>query len=574
MSQTEGETPVVDAEQPSAGTSETSPDIDALITELRASLASSQTLLSSQTTRLIKLDEVEAELAQVKDQHAFALAAKEAGDARLKEETKKREVAEELAEELKAQVETLRGQVEQARRGVMTLQKQEKERKRMSMMGGSGLGLVQPSEGIEEEAPLSATVTDKASKRASVMVRNQRRISSHSESGEGSLAAGVPAPSTSPAGTDARTGLRTLKLGAQQPALPSQNVPTGDALERSSPPPNKRTLSSSPKAVAGSLSPSKRDSAAAKEEAARLRAELAVAQKQLAESEEARFASETCLKALREFIATGSGSDSNAVDLTDSSAASALKGISLPPLPTDKEEPEHLEPEPKKQSGKGAAWNFKIWRQPASPAVSTAVEPPATPQPSVSRPTSVRSTSTNRISPLPTPNELEETSLNAVPSSSTPLANFVSSWSKGVTSTSTPITPMGPPDVPPKDGAAAPSTTRKISNFFGGFKREDKASTSGDFDAKDAVTSPHDHTEKLEPSLMPEDAHDVDQAEVTSGVGAPDEKRSSNPTFDTESSAAEEGVTPATSPSQTEAPLAEEGKVEADGQTAAEEIKA
>jgi chromosome segregation ATPase len=124
MSQTEAETPVVDAEQPSAGTSET-PDVDALITELRTSLASSQTLLSSQTTRLIKLDEVEAELAQVKDQYAFALAAKEAGDARLKEETKKREVAEELAEELKAQVETLRGQVEQARRGVMTLQKQE-----------------------------------------------------------------------------------------------------------------------------------------------------------------------------------------------------------------------------------------------------------------------------------------------------------------------------------------------------------------------------------------------------------------------------------------------------------------
>ena len=104
-------------EQPSISNAE--------VEELRESLASAQRTVSTQAARLGDLEEMHQRLSE---QHKFLSAAKEAVETRLRDEVSKREAAEEAAE-------ALRGQVEVARRGVMTLQKQEKERKRASMMG-------------------------------------------------------------------------------------------------------------------------------------------------------------------------------------------------------------------------------------------------------------------------------------------------------------------------------------------------------------------------------------------------------------------------------------------------------
>lgn len=390
------------------GSTPSSPEL--LISGLRSSLASSQNLLSTQATRLSQLSDLEVEHQQLKDQYAFVVAAKDAVEAQLREEVKKREAAEE-------RTEALRGQVEQARRGVMTLQKQEKERKRMSMAPG-GLGL---NTGGEETLEMDK---DGMSSRTSILGRGHRRVSSHSE--PDMPMANLLAPSTSPtAVSPVPRGLRELRLGQLPNPLPVDSS----------------------------------DLASARTEADRLRSELATIQARLAESEESRMASETVLKALREFVGGATG----VVDLNDPMTMEELRGISLPPLPTDPDEPP---PEPEERKAVGG-WGFnKLWKPsttlapptPGSP-LSNAAEAPATPY-ILSPPRSVRSNSTSRVSPLPTSADLplNETSVNAMPSQ-TPLASFVSSWTK---------------TVPP--GTPAPTlsvTQRSFSSFFRKGKEKD-----------------------------------------------------------------------------------------------------
>lgn len=409
--------------------------IQNLITSLRASLTSSQTLLSTQGTRLAHLTDVETELATLKDEKAFIAAAKEAVEVQLKEEIKKREVAEET-------VEALRGQVESARRGVMTLQKQEKERKRMSTMGISGLGGLGlgQSQNEEEEVlkDLSTGGRDKEkdkAKRQSTL-KSHRRISSQSEP-DGMYASSSIMVSPNQIATPvlggqiaqpSRGGLREFKLGSTT----ANTLTSPPAISTTSPLP---TIAQEDTPVSPIIDPSFISSAhshSANEEATRLRNEVMTLQTRLEEAEEAREASENCLKALREFIASspgGGGTDNFDGQMNLTSAD--LVGIRLPPLPTDKDPDEPPTP-PAKEEKRPAmtGWGSlgKLWKGqgPAAPASimsphSTAVEPSTpgllSPGPSV-RSLPQRSSPTSTMSQLPSAQEPIEDKLNAIPTSS------------------------------------------------------------------------------------------------------------------------------------------------------------
>lgn len=527
-------------------------DHEATIQDLRTSLASAQSQLSAQSTKLSTLSDLTTELAQLKDQHSFLKAAKEAVESQLQAERVKREAAEESADDLRGQIETLRGQVEAARRGVGILQKQEKERKRMSTIGGgSGLGLTGGVEAVLEEAPDVAqptTITDKAAKRASMILGGgkHKRSSSTSEGSDhpaGGASGGQLSTSPNLAPGGARAGLRELRLGAATvstpPSLYSPSI--AEASDDPTRMPPYRSVSGTSIGTVGTVgtatSPSKRDAAlreaVAKEREAREAAESAARdaeeqqanlsrqvtslQRRLEEAEEARVASDACLQALRDFIAGGSGAEGQDPLADPATASSLLKGISLPPLPTDRDadlrddKPLPARPSPRKANS-AAGWGFtSLFRGgaggPPSPAISTTVEPPATPQPLLSPPATVRTSSTPRVSPLPTPQELDERAVEGLPSAAP--VTWVSSWTKNVpssgggSSSTTPIAPgpsfdRGEPLSPPMP----PSSTRKLSSFFG-FNRETRLPVSHDFDAHDAFTPEAPSGEHLEPSPMP-----------------------------------------------------------------------
>lgn len=372
-----------------------------LVESLRKQLADSHELVSQQTTKLSSLADLAVEYSQLKDKHAFLSAAKEAVENQLKDEIKKREMAEE-------QVEMLRGQVEQARRGVMTLQKQEAERKRLSVMSGMGLGL---GPNFDEEETLVGEMSkrdSKVSRRTSMMGRSHRRISSQSEPADFSTAPerqSLVSPKP-PAAPRLSNGLRELKLAAT-PATTYSASPS---------PPSQPTLLGQSSyfeefAPQAALASANREKAAAVEEAAQLRSELRHVQLKLAESEESRAATEVCLKALRDFLA------SNEDNVNGQSAAEALKGLSLPPLPTDRDPDGQFS----QKETKPAGWGFKLWSNRAQPQSQPAFEALS---PGRSRATSSATTNNPSISPLATPGD-ENVSAG--------LGGFVSSWTKGVT---------------------------------------------------------------------------------------------------------------------------------------------
>ncbi|KAK6907517.1 hypothetical protein I204_04005 [Kwoniella mangroviensis CBS 8886] len=502
---------------PDLTTPPSDPETEALIESLRASLAAAQQTISTQTTRLSSLSDVETELGQLKDQYAFLSAAKEAVESQLQEEIKRREVAEE-------NVEMLRGQVEQARRGVMVLQKQEADRKRMSTISGYstaggvlGLGL------NGEEEILNSTTTDRESssfnsresklvKRQSIM-RSHRRQSSQSEPSLDQLHERGTSLVTSPnmqnpreAGNTLRPigqgGLRELRLGHSPSSatiptatLPSPNVPltssnphqSGYFDDQTSEPPSSVTSKTTEL-------PSKKEIEAI-EEATRLRSELLALQNKLDESEEARIASESCLKALREFMAqdpnagpsqSGSGLDEGGE--MSVSTAELLKGIRLPPLPTDRdadEEQRNAEAEKAKLAPATGGWGFKLWNAKSSPSVtSPGKELPlgaVSPQQKTLSPIENRSRagSTATVSPIPTATDDLSTPTSGLTSSTTassqtPLSSFVSNWTKGVTSPPTTASTSSP-------STERPSSTRKISvtNFFSrGAKKDVQPATT------------------------------------------------------------------------------------------------
>ncbi|WVR05688.1 hypothetical protein IAU60_002712 [Kwoniella sp. DSM 27419] len=512
-------------------------DNEALVTSLRSQLETAQATISTQSTRLSSLSDVEVEHAQLKDKLAFLSAAKEAVEAQLKEEVRKREMAEET-------VETLRGQVEQARRGVMTLQKQEADRKRMSVMSGgtSMMGL-----GLGEEEVLSGPAggdqiakDSRTVKRQSTM-RSHRRQSSQSEPADVHVDRGNLSPNPQPqlsvggnALRPAGQGLRELRLGSN-PHAPPAAIPSSTAGGPGSPGQSSGYFDMTPSPTTNKQlpnSPTKKETEAL-EEAQRLRSELTAMQSRLELSEEARMASETCLKALREFMAGGGvDGDKCGLDVTpgdqemSASTADLLKGIRLPPLPTDRDADEeeiraqHAAAAAAEKAKPAAGWGFKLWN--TKPGVVSPSHDPA-PGSATSPKFSAsiienrsRAGSTATVSPLPTPGD--ETMGGGVQSGSSqrPLGSLMSGWTKGAVS---------PPSSNATLAAERPSQSRKISvsSFFsrGGAKRESTA----------APALAEEENEKDLPS-PPASASDGDQLAPTAklepspeirGTGLPDE---------------------------------------------------
>ncbi|CBQ70395.1 conserved hypothetical protein [Sporisorium reilianum SRZ2] len=104
----------------------------------------------------------------------------------------------------------------------------------------------------------------------------------------------------------------------------------------------------------------------------RLTREMSAMRMSMEEAVEARKASEACLKALRDFIAHHDadadangqmGDDADRIVQRASVGAGMLKGVKLPPLPTDDidddEEAAHLSPQ-KAVSGGGGGWGMKL----------------------------------------------------------------------------------------------------------------------------------------------------------------------------------------------------------------------
>ncbi|WWC88018.1 uncharacterized protein L201_002921 [Kwoniella dendrophila CBS 6074] len=518
---------------------EASKETEELIQTLKNSLETAQHTISLQTTKLSTLSDLETELVQLKDQFQFLSAAKEAVEISLKEEIKRREVAEE-------NVELLRGQVEQARRGVMVLQKQDAERKRMSTIssysglnntGILGLGINNNSNNGEEEvlnsdnlastSALTNTRESKLVKRQSIM-RSHRRQSSQSEPPDiydrdrSNLVSSpnliqnqrdsTSTTSLRPSGVvGGGQGLRELRLGHTPPSatIPTATLPSPIApTHQSGYFEEQQQLSANIEQPSSTLSrtselPSKKEIEAV-EEANRLRDELTnfqnkalILQNQLDEAQEARIASENCLKVLREFIATGSsdgqnnlnakegeGDEENMTGELSESTADLLKGLKLPPLPTDRDadEEERIKEKEREKNkthtSTNSGWGFKLWNAKTATAGPNSTSPSVlqgtrSPQKALS-PIKNRSRAGSNVtlSPLPTPlNEDLPTptsgtgsGLTASISSQTPLSSFVSSWTKGVTSP--PITSNTGNATSPQP--ERPTNTRKISvtNFF------------------------------------------------------------------------------------------------------------
>ena len=466
-----------------------------LINSLRATLTTTQALLSTQAARLSHLADIETELAKLKDEGAFIAAAKEAADAKLKEEIKKREVAEET-------VEALRGQVESARRGVMTLQKQEKERKRMSTLGGigglGGLGIVQ---GEEEEVlkDLASAGSGKDKDRAwrsSMAAKSHKRMSSQSEP-DAMYASSALMVSPSQIATPvmgqsisqpARPGLRELRLGAGNSVTSPPHNSSTSPLPTTSQEDTPISPINDPSFV----------STLSNEETTRLRNEVSTLQIQLEQAEEAREASENCLKALREFIAAspgGGGAETfdGQLDLT----SAELVGIRLPPLPTDRDPDEPPTP-PAKEDKKTATGGWgglgKLWKGQAQNATmsphSTTVEPSTpgllSPVPSMRSLPQRAGSPSSTISQLPSAQEPIEEKVNALPTSGTSLANFVSGWTKTVA--------PGTPSAAPSGPESRPLAARGFSGLWGR-KKEDKD--------KDLPVAPEMEEDKMESELEP-----------------------------------------------------------------------
>jgi hypothetical protein len=342
------------------------------VAELRNELVVAKEATAAAEARVSVLD---AELQRFKDQHAFVSASKEAVQQQLREETIRREAAEE-------KVELLRGQVEQARRSVMQLQKQEQERAAATARAAAAA-----TSSLADGTELPSNTTKRTS---SGLYGRGRPPSTQSATSE-SAPADIPPPPPVPA-----SGLRELRLGgnarSQSVALRvatdgSLKSPRAKNAPRSPSATTATTIlddepTASPVAPAPSLSssgspPTTRTQRAMSIESPRaalleatqgevltLRQQLESLSIQYAESEEARLASESCVKALREFIAT---------DPQDAG------GISLPPLPTEDDDVAAPSPVEKKEGeaapeGIASKWGFGgLWGK--APATSPAPVP-------------------------------------------------------------------------------------------------------------------------------------------------------------------------------------------------------
>lgn len=462
---------------------------------------------------------LEAELSRFKDQHAFVAAAKEALEKQLREEMTKREAAEE-------KVEILRGQVESARRGVMQLQKQEQDRAAHRVSR-------QLDGGADDDAAEARKAKRSSMYGLGLSTKSARPVSTISNGDAAEPPIPIPAKSglrelrlgSNPAGNKASMSLkvmpsspglptspRTPKCTPGMPKSPVQALSptrrTGAVEEETSDegspvlgeglkPPSRRASAVSgtsvsavsfASAISGDAGEHLEKLKAARMETEVLKTQVEALEVKLMEADEARQASEECLKALREFMAADPNS-------TDGDAAS-LRGISLPPLPTDRD---HDEPAPPPEAKAG--WGFNMWRresvsQPGavSPiAQSVPLSPPVPPAPT--SPSIVMSPPINEVN-LQSPDPSKEEKPVA--------AGFFSSWTK--------TAPPPPPEPEPEVEAevAGANLGRKMTSFFGRRAR---------MGSRAAQKAAEEKAEREEVQALPEEDDAPHAAAVAAAMG-------------------------------------------------------
>lgn len=190
------------------------------------------------------------------------------------------------------------------------------------------------------------------------------------------------------------------------------------------------------------------------EEMTALKAELAAAQRALQEATDAREASETAVRALREFIAE------NAVGMANSGAGAGagsegLQGLRLPPLPTDADVADEEASGPRKVEEPKRGWGGWLKRETSNSAPKAA---PAPPPASVVVP----------VAAAPSIKSVSEEEEGNVPPATTPLTSFVSTWTRSVSSSSSTgvaTPPIGSDPSPISPAVPQQSGFRKFSFF-------------------------------------------------------------------------------------------------------------
>lgn len=355
--------------------------------ELIVALGQSQITSGNLDARVTDLTE------QVESERQRAAAA----EAKLKEMQVKVQEDEE-------QINMLRAKVEESRKGIMRLQAESN--RRMSGQFSTGpLALdLTASRSAGYPAPLASA------KRATFAPSNlalnkrgsiHRRISSLSEPGISLQLT----DSTEPNGTLPSPSPRRMEFAAENPDSP----------------PSKRSslILRRDDVVAPSTSPPRATLHPSAAELESLRAELVSLKHRLREANDAREASETCLKVLREFMAHQHAQMEN-----DDGVDPSLKGLRLPPLPTDtiadeEEEPPINVPKPEPETKKAGGWGLRLWKDTPAPAVPAPA--PATSQPSTTLTRSSSSSSVHDQRPASTRSDNGE---------SPSLTSFVSGWAK------------------------------------------------------------------------------------------------------------------------------------------------
>ncbi|KAF8677695.1 hypothetical protein RHS04_05889 [Rhizoctonia solani] len=294
--------------------------------------------------------------------------------------------AEAKAQDQADQIAMLRSKVEEARRGVMRLQTENRRASQLQAAANS------------QEL--------RTSKRASFI---------------------LPPTPASPGGLSPGKHIHRRISSMSEPSL-------ADQLRLSGSPSS--FVTSFPEHISGRVTPP----GPSAEEFAKIRAELTACQQALQEATDAREASETAVRALREFIAE------NAVGETKSNSGSeGLQGLRLPPLPSDADVAD-VDATPKKSEEPKRGWGSWLKRGETSNSI---------PRPNLAP---VSSATSLKVTP-------EDESVPASATSTTPLTSFVNSWTRSRSSSSSIDGGPSPTTEPaPTTPASQPSG---FARFFG-----------------------------------------------------------------------------------------------------------
>lgn len=330
------------------------------------------------------------------------------------------------AEDAEEQVAMLRGKVEESRRAVMTLQTQSRRLSQLTSASPHASPLAQTfgtvsagSDGNTLRSPFQKRMSLQPAAPGATPSPNPRR--GHRR--ERSL---TDITSSVTSGESESTESSAQEHGASPPRPPSR----------------RQSTAAHTRPTESLLNPYAAEMESLRQELISVRMELIEAKQEAWEASEAKEASDVCLKALKEFIAENSIGD-GAAKADATGEATSLRGLSLPPLPTDRIDDEEGIETPVATHAHSASvssrkgWGLGFWSSAPTPAApSSEPAPPVVSSASSGTPVvspSSQSQATCTKSPPPPPPA----------QSAGAFSSFVSRW-KRTDSTTSPPAPVTP----------------------------------------------------------------------------------------------------------------------------------